>query len=215
MIGIDVKRVPINIHDIDYINIKCPMFSFARLDGIDPILKVEMSSTGEVACIGNNKYDTYLNAIISSGIKIPKIKSALISIGPTELKVEFLESVKLLKDIGYKIYSTKGTHDLLIKEEIESTLLNKAEGNQSNNVIDYIKLKKIGIVINIPENKNKSYRSKTDGFLLRRCAVDNNIALMTNIKNAKFLVSSLYNHFKFKDDIVEIKSWQEYLDEYN
>ena len=215
MIGIDVKRVPINIHDIDYINIKCPMFSFARLDGIDPILKVEMSSTGEVACIGNNKYDTYLNAIISSGIKIPKVKSALISIGPTELKVEFLESVKLLKDIGYKIYSTKGTHDLLIKEEIESTLLNKAEGNQSNNVIDYIKLKKIGIVINIPENKNKSYRSKTDGFLLRRCAVDNNIALMTNIKNAKFLVSSLYNCFKHKDDIMEIKSWQEYLDESN
>ena len=80
---------------------------------------------------------------VDERFKIPKIKSALISIGPTELKVEFLESVKLLKDIGYKIYSTKGTHDLLIKEEIESTLLNKAEGNQSNNVIDYIKLKKI------------------------------------------------------------------------
>ena len=85
--------------------------------------------------------------------------------------------------------------------------------NQENNVIDYIKLKKIGIVINIPENKNKSYRSKTDGFLLRRCAVDNNIALMTNIKNAKFLVSSLYNCYKHKDDIQEIKSRQEYLAE--
>lgn len=214
MLGLDVKRIPLNINDIDYINIKCPMFSFSRLDGVDPLLKVEMSSTGEVSCFGNNKYFTYINAIISSGIQIPKIKSALISIGPTRFKADFLEYVKKLIQIGFTIYSTKGTHDFLFKEGISSIILKKVRENEKINVINYIESKKIGLVINIPETENRSYRSKSDGYLLRQSAINNCIPLFTNIKNATFFISSLCYYLNNKDKM-EIKSWQEYLLECN
>ena len=208
MMGFDVKRIPIDIYDMDYICIKCPMFSFTRLDGVDPVLKVEMSSTGEVACFGSNKYETYLNSIISSGINIPKMKSALISIGSIQFKAEFLESVQKLISIGYLIYSTQGTHDFLKGENIQSILLNKIESDDKNNVIDYLKLKKIGLVINIPQKR--SYISQTNGYLIRRCSIDSNIPLFTDIKNATLFVSSLYNNNNNKNSM-EIKSWQEYV----
>jgi carbamoyl-phosphate synthase large subunit/carbamoyl-phosphate synthase small subunit len=208
MMGYDVKRVPIDIYDIDYIAIKCPMFSFTRLDGVDPVLKVEMSSTGEVACFGSNKYETYLNSIVSSGINIPKIKSALISIGSIQFKAEFLESVKNLISLEYTLYSTKGTCDFLKGENIESILLNKIQDNDKDNVINYLKSKKIGLVVNIP--KKRSYISQTNGYLIRRCAIDNNIPLFTDIKNATLFISSLLNNYKNKNSM-EIKSWQEYV----
>ena len=211
IMGIDVKTVPIDIDNLEYINIKCPMFSFSRLEGVDPLLKVEMSSTGEVACIGYNKYEAYLNSVISSGVNIPKVKTALISIGPTKDKGEFINSVKNLISIGYKIYTTKGTHNFFQLENIDTEILNIENSDKKDSAIKYIIEKKIGIVVNIPNNKNVSTKSKTSGFYLRRCAVDNNICLLTNIKNSKFLISSLYNLAKNKYSVNNVRSWQEYL----
>lgn len=208
MLGMKVKRVPIDVYDFEYICIKCPVFSFTRLDGVDPILKVEMSSTGEVACLGNNKYQTYLNAIISSGIKIPKINTVLISIGTIKFKAEFIEYIKILQNLGYLIYATEGTHTFIIDQNISSTLLYKDPCFGKKNVIDYIKNGLIGLVINIHQNINK--KQKTYGYAIRRCAIDNNIPLFTNIKNTEFFISTI-NRFNIED--IEVKAWQEYLTE--
>lgn len=205
MLGIKVKRKPINIYDMDYMAIKCPMFSFTRLDNVDPILKVEMVSTGEVASIGNNKYLTYLSSIISSGIKLPHKKSVLISIGGIKYKAEFLEYIKLLENNKYEIYATEGTYNFLKDENIKSTLLH-INNSKKPNVIDYIKNQFIGLIINI--NQNIINNITTNGYLLRRCAIDYNIPLFTNIKNSKIFISCIT---KYKISDIEIKSWQEYL----
>merc|ERR1719350_2479745 len=123
----EVRQVNFNIYDMDYVCVKAPMFSFTRLQGADPVLRVEMASTGEVACFGDNKHEAYLHALISSGFKVPSgdVKTILISAGPIKSKVGFLESARMLGEMGFVIYATPRTHIFLSSHGINSIKLNK------------------------------------------------------------------------------------------
>eukprot|EP00493_Phyllostaurus_siculus_P020247 UN20572 len=101
-----VHRVDFNLMDMDYVCVKAPMFSFSRLQGADPVLRVEMASTGEVACFGMTRYEAFMKSLISSGFRMPKTKTVLLSLGPLNAKVRFLESVSLLQSLGYSLYAT-------------------------------------------------------------------------------------------------------------
>merc|ERR1719262_756381 len=127
MVGAPVASVDVNLYEKEYCCVKAPMFSFTRLQGADPVLRVEMASTGEVACFGETKHEAYLNALISSGFKVPKgdSKSILISAGPIKSKVGFLESAKMLCEMGYIIYATPRTHIFLTSHGIQNIKLNK------------------------------------------------------------------------------------------
>ncbi|KAI8898407.1 hypothetical protein BC833DRAFT_590035 [Globomyces pollinis-pini] len=180
---------------IDYVAVKVPQFSFSRLGGADPILGVDMASTGEVACFGKDKYEAYIKSLLATGFKLPK-KNILISIGSFKEKQEFLPSVKKLHEMGYKLYATGGTvdymndhniplHYLEVMEEDSQKLEYSLYHHLSNNMID--------LYINLPSNNKfrrpASYLSV--GYKTRRMAIDFNIPLITNIKCAKLFVEAL------------------------
>lgn len=193
-----------------YVAVKAPQFSFARLEGADPVLRVEMASTGEVACFGDTAEEAYLKSLISTGLSLKK-KSALVTIGGDEFKLHFAESVWRLKNLGFKLYATKNTHHFLKTKGVKTKLIHKVYEGISPSVIDIIKSKKVSLVINLSENyNNESLLDKqvTDGFLIRRAAIDNNIALFTDINSARLFVNAL-DRYKIKD--LKIKSWEEYV----
>jgi len=200
--------------EIEYPNqvlVKVPQFSFSRLKGADPVLRVEMASTGEVACFGEDAEDAYLKAIYSTGMKMDK-KAVLLSLGGSINKERFLESVWRFKKLGFKLYATDGTHEYLKKNGFKSELVYKVCENKSPNVVDIIESKKISLVINLSENridKVKNYKEHiTDGYLIRRATVDNNIPLFTDLGSARFFVRALE---KYNIDEVSTKSWDEYV----
>jgi len=193
-----------------YVVVKAPQFSFARLEGADPILRVEMTSTGEVACFGETAEEAYLKSLISTGLLLNK-KTALITIGGEENKMRFAESVWRLKNLGFKIFTTKNTHQFLKEKGIKTTLVRKIYEGSHPNVIDIINSKKVSLVINISEEGDGNLvasEKKTDGYFIRRAAIDNNIALFTDLNSARLLVKAL-NKCKIAD--LKIKSWDEYL----
>eukprot|EP00466_Bigelowiella_natans_P007526 jgi/Bigna1/92959/estExt_fgenesh1_pm.C_1150005 len=189
MVGKNVRPKLIDLADIDHVAIKAPMFSFTRLQGADPVLRVEMASTGEVACFGMNKWEAFLKAMLSTGFKIPKNKTLLLSAGPLHSKVEFLESARELIKLGYKIFATKKTSEYLNKNGVKATLVYKPSQNQEPSIITYLKDGKIDLLINIPEHFGQ--QELTDGYRIRRTAVDFNVSLISNLKVASLLVASL------------------------
>ena len=195
----------------DHVIVKVPQFSFSRLKGADPVLRVEMASTGEVACFGQDAEDAYLKAVFSTGVKINQ-KAVLLSLGGSINKEKFLESVWRLKNLGFNLYATAGTHQYLRENGFKSRLVYKVHQNQTPNVINIIESKKISLVINLSEkrvDRVKNYRDFiTDGYLIRRAAVDNNIPLFTDLGSARFFVRALE---KYQSGNVSIKSWDEYL----
>ncbi len=191
--------------DLDYVGVKAPQFSFSRLHGADPVLGVEMASTGEVACFGENLHDAFLKAMISVGFQLPK-KSILLTIGRIEDKVDFLASARLLKDLGYTLFATEGTSNFLKQNGIENTMVQKLSSKKKPNILDYIAKKKVDLVIDIP--KNYTRQEITDGYLIRRNAIDMNIPLITNVQVAKLIVEVMQ---KYKLEDLDIKSWDEYL----
>ena len=195
----------------DHVIVKVPQFSFSRLKGADPVLRVEMASTGEVACFGQDAEDAYLKAVFSTGVKINQ-KAVLLSLGGSINKEKFLESVWRLKNLGFNLYATAGTHQYLRENGFKSRLVYKVHQNQTPNVINIIESKKISLVINLSEkrvDRVKNYRDFiTDGYLIRRAAVDNNIPLFTDLGSARFFVRALE---KYQSGNVNIKSWDEYL----
>jgi len=209
MLGEEVRPANFSLFDFDYVCVKAPMFSFTRLQGADPVLRVEMASTGEVACFGETKHEAFLNALIASGFKVPKgdDKSILISAGPIKSKVGFLESAKMLTEMGFTIYATPRTHIFMQSHEINSIKLNKPNSDEKPSVIEYLQQGKISVVVNVPENLTRT--EITDGYKIRRCAVDFGVPLFTNPQAAKLLVNSLYRQSKLPKDI---KSWRKYLD---
>lgn len=191
--------------ELDYVGVKAPQFSFTRLKGADPTLSVEMSSTGEVGCLGDDFEEAFLKSMISVGLKWP-VKSILLSTGPMESKVDFLESARNLARKGIKIYATSGTAKFLSEHGVETDILRWPLEETSPNTIEYIKDGKIDLVINIPKNYQKE--ELTNGYLIRRAAADHQIPLITNLQLARRLAETI-DRMTLKD--LSIKAWGEYL----
>jgi carbamoyl-phosphate synthase large subunit len=205
MLGMPVERPAKSIFELDYVGIKAPQFSFARLLNADPVLGVDMASTGEVGCIGDNYYDAVLQSMLAVGYNIPK-KNILISSGPLRSKVEMLQSAKMLVEKGYNIFATAGTHKFFKENGIKSTMLHwPDEPDMKPNTLDYIREKKIDLVVNIPKNLSKG--ELRNGYRIRRNAVDFNIPLITN---ARLASAFIYAFCKMDISDIPIKSWNEY-----
>ena len=196
-----------SLFELDYVGVKAPQFSFARLLNADPVLGVDMSSTGEVGCIGETYYEAILKSMLSVGYSIPK-KNILISSGPARSKIELLESAKLLSERGFNLYATGGTQKFLAENGVESTrLFWPDETDKHPNTLDYIKDKKIDLVINIP--KDHTSREISNGYTIRRSAIDYSIPLITN---ARLASAFIFSFCKYTIEDLSIKSWDEYTD---
>ncbi len=205
MLGLPYQKPDKSLFELDYVGVKAPQFSFARLLNADPVLGVDMSSTGEVGCIGENFYEALLKAMLSVGYKYPK-KNILISSGQARSKLELLTSAKMLMERGFNIYATEGTHRFLRENKVDSTLLHwPDEEDQKPNTIDYLKEKKIDLVINIPKNYTK--RELSNGYRIRRNSIDYNIPLITNARVASAFI---YAICKYKPEDIRIKPWDAY-----
>ena len=205
MLGIDVPKPDKSSFELDYVGVKAPQFSFARLLNADPVLGVDMASTGEVGCIGESYYEAILKAMLSVGYNFPK-KNILISSGPSRGKIELLQSARMLKEKGFNIFATEGTHRFFTDNGIENTLLHwPDEEDRQPNTIEYIKEKKLDLVINIPKNYTK--RELKNGYRIRRNAIDFNVPLITNARVASAFI---YAICKYKIEDITIKSWDEY-----
>ncbi len=202
MLGEKVPKLDKSSFDVDYVGVKAPQFSFTRLKGSDPILGVEMASTGEVACLGDDFNEAFLKSFLSTGYRIPQ-KAVMLSTGTAKDKADFLNETRALYDMGLKLYATNGTARFLSEHGIIAEILNWPLEKEEPNIITYLNEGKIDLVINIPKNEEK-YELDND-YLIRRKAVDMNVNLITNIQVAKRFVKSLS---KMKD--LSVKSWDEY-----
>ena len=208
MLGKEVEPFGKTFADIDYVGVKCSQFSFARLLKADPILGVDMASTGEVACIGDNYHEALLKSMISVGTRVPsKEKGILLSSGPTKSKIDLLDAARLLDDYGYKIYATSGTAHFLEENGVKvAEVLHWPDSDEKPNVIDYMRGGKIDLAINIP--KNNTARELENGYKIRRTAVDFNIPLITNARQASAFI---YAFCKIGVDGLAIKRIDEYV----
>ena len=204
MLGEKVESLNKSVFDLDYVGVKASQFSFARLLKADPVLGVDMASTGEVGCIGENYYEAILKSMLSVGHRIPK-KNILISSGPTRSKVELLNSTRMLIEKGYNIYSTAGTAKFFKENGIDTQILYWPDEDKEPNIMEYLHDRKIDLVINIPKNHTK--RELDNGYKIRRAAVDYNIPLITN---ARLASAFIYAICKVDPTEIAIKSWDEY-----
>ena len=192
--------------DIDRIGVKASQFSFARLQNADPVLSVDMSSTGEVGCLGDDFNEALLNALIATGYKIPQ-KSVMLSTGDPKSKVDLLEPSRMLTSKGYDVYATEGTAKFLNENGIPAVAVHWPDENPSadNNVMQMIADHQFDLIVNIPKNHTK--RELTNGYRIRRAAIDHNTPLMTNARLAKAFIEAFC---QLKEEDIQIKSWQEY-----
>lgn len=200
----DFRKTRYQTLDLDHVGVKAPQFSFSRLKGADPVSGVEMASTGEVACFGDDMYEAFLKAMISVGFKVPK-KSVLLSIGSVEDKAEFLGAARKFQQLGFNIFATEGTSNFLKDHDINNTKLYKVSTKKKPNLLDAIMERKVELVVNIP--KSYSHEESTDGYIIRRKAIDYNIPLITNLQVAEVIVEALDRGAHKR---LEIKEWSEY-----
>lgn len=187
MLRIPITKPPKSIFDLDHIGIKASQFSFSRLTKADPVLGVDMASTGEVGCIGTDMNDTILKAMLSVGYTIPT-KAILLSSGDTRSKLELLAPTKLLIERGLKIYATQGTYDFLQTHNIASEVLHWPDDQRHPNCLDFMRERKIDFVVNIP--KNLSSDELNNDYTIRRTAIDLNIPLITNARLANAFITA-------------------------
>jgi carbamoyl-phosphate synthase large subunit len=207
MLNAPYQKPDKSMFELDYVGVKAAQFSFARLLNADPVLGVDMSSTGEVGCIGENYYEAILKSMLSVGYSIPK-KNILISSGETRSKIELLSSARMLSERGFNLYATGGTQQFLADNGVTSTRLYwPDETDKHPNTLEYIKEKKIDLVINIP--KDHTTREITNGYTIRRSAIDYSIPLITNARVASAFI---YAFCKYGMEDLSIKSWDEYKD---
>ncbi len=204
MMGQEVPKLSHSSFDLNYVGVKAPQFSFTRLRGSDPITRVEMTSTGEAACLGDDLNEAFLKSIISTGFNIEP-KSVLLSTGSLEKKEGFLEEAKIMQEMGIKIYATHGTGNFLQENGIVAEILRWPSENTEPNVITFITDKKIDLVINIPKNSEKT--ELDNDYFIRRKAVDQNVSLITNMEFARRFVKAIS---KYNIHDLQIKSWDEY-----
>ncbi len=205
MLGQRVEKPNKSAFDLDYVGIKASQFSFARLQKADPVLGVDMMSTGEVGCLGDDTNEAVLKSMLSVGYRIPQ-RSVLLSTGGYKQKVDMLDAAQLLHNKGYALYATQGTHDMLAENGIPSTLVfwPTDEGKQPQ-ALDLLHEHKIDMVVNI--NKNLTAGELTNGYRLRRAAIDLNIPLLTNARLASAFITAFCT-LPIED--LQIKSWAEY-----
>ena len=204
MLGIPYEKPSKTIFELDYVGVKAPQFSFSRLAKADPVLGVDMSSTGEVGCIGEGFYEAILKAMFSVGYRVPK-KSILLSTGPARSKVELINSARALREKGHKLYATRGTQQFLMNAGIEAHVAFWPDENKSPNTIDLIKSREVDLVINIP--KDLTDKELTNDYTIRRTAVDFNVPLITNARLASAFILAFC---RMSIDDLAIKSWDEY-----
>ena len=204
MLGLPVEKPSKNLFDLDYVGIKASQFSFNRLQKADPILGVDMASTGEVGCIGSDTSCAILKAMLSVGYRIPD-KHILLSTGTPKQKVDMQDAARMLVNKGYKLFATGGTYKWLAEANIESTQVFWPDENRQPQALDMLHNKKIDMVVNIP--KNLTTRELDNGYKIRRAAIDLNIPLITNAR----LASAFINAFcTLSINDIAIKSWEEY-----
>ena len=205
MLGIPVEKPNSNVFDLDYVGIKASQFSFSRLQGADPVLGVDMSSTGEVGCLGESTSEALMTSMLSVGHRIPK-KGVLLSTGSAKQKADLLESAHRLHKKGYQLYATAGTHRYLNDNGIPAILVHwPSEADKDPQALDLLHRKQIDFVVNIP--KNLTSNELTNGYKIRRAAVDLNVPLITNARLASAYIRAFCD---LTVDDIEIKSWDEY-----
>lgn len=205
MIGEPAESPSKSAFDLDYVGIKASQFSFSRLQKADPVLGVDMASTGEVGCIGDDSNEAILKAMLSVGYRIPQ-KNILLSTGDAKQKAELLSSARLLASKGYNLYATGGSHKYLVENNIPATRVYwPSEASMEPQAMEMLHKKQIDMVVNIP--KNLTQEELENGYKVRRAAVDFNIPLITNAR----LASAFINAFcTIPVDKIQIKSWDEY-----
>ena len=205
MLGQRVEKPNKSAFDLDYVGIKASQFSFARLQKADPVLGVDMMSTGEVGCLGDDTNEAVLKSMLSVGYRIPQ-RSVLLSTGGYKQKVDMLDAAQLLHNKGYALYATQGTHDMLAENGIPSTLVFwPTDEGKHPQALDLLHERKIDMVVNI--NKNLTAGELTNGYRLRRAAIDLNIPLLTNARLASAFITAFCT-LPIED--LQIKSWAEY-----
>ena len=205
MLGLPVEKPSKNLFDLDYVGIKASQFSFNRLQKADPVLGVDMGSTGEVGCLGDDTNTALLKSMLSVGHRIPK-KNILLSTGGAKQKVAMLDAAKILIDHGYKLYATGGTSKFLNENGIENThVLWPSEEGDEPKALDLLHNHTIDMVVNIPKNLTSS--ELTNGYKIRRAAIDLNVPLITN---ARLASAFIYAFCTTKLEDIGIKSWSEY-----
>lgn len=196
--------------ELEHVGVKAPQFSFSRLKGADPVTGVEMASTGEVACFGDDVFEALLKAMISAGTQLPGVdsrgKNVLLTIGKLEDKIEMVDTAKKLEKMGFTLHATEGTYELFKQHGIETKLLHKIRSPKKPNLLEYLSQRKLDLVIDIP--KSYSHEAATEGYLIRRKAIDHNIPLITNIQLAKLFVEAL-TRYHLND--LPAKPWSSYV----
>ena len=204
MLGVPAEKPHKSVFELDYVGVKAPQFSFSRLAKADPVLGVDMSSTGEVGCIGEGFYEAILKAMFSVGYRVPK-KSILLSTGPARSKVELLNSAKVLRDRGHKLYATRGTQEFLQNAGVEAHVAYWPDEDKSPNTIELIRSREVDLVVNIP--KDLSDTELNNDYTIRRSAVDFNVPLITNARLASAFILAFC---RLDESKLAIKSWDEY-----
>ncbi|MEE1141566.1 MAG: carbamoyl-phosphate synthase (glutamine-hydrolyzing) large subunit [Prevotella sp.] len=205
MLGLPVEKPHKNLFDLDYVGIKASQFSFNRLQKADPVLGVDMASTGEVGCLGDNTSTALLKAMLSVGHRIPK-KTVLLSTGTPKQKAEMIDAARMLVDHGYKLYATGGTSRYLTENGIENTTVYwPSESNKQPQALTLLHDHKVDMVVNIPKNLTEGELS--NGYLIRRASIDLNVPLITNSRLASAFIQAFCT---VSLDNIGIKSWREY-----
>lgn len=205
MLGLPVEKPHKNLFDLDYVGIKASQFSFNRLQKADPVLGVDMASTGEVGCLGDNTSTALLKAMLSVGHRIPK-KTVLLSTGTPKQKAEMIEAARMLVDHGYKLYATGGTSRYLTENGIENTTVYwPSESDKQPQALTLLHDHKVDMVVNIPKNLTEGELS--NGYLIRRASIDLNVPLITNSRLASAFIQAFCT---VSLDNIGIKSWREY-----
>ena len=204
MLGLPVEKPAKSLFDLDYVGIKASQFSFNRLQKADPVLGVDMASTGEVGCLGEDSRTALLKAMLSVGHRIPK-KNILLSTGDGKQKAEMLAACAMLRDHGYKLFATPGTSHYLTDNGIENTLVYWPSEEGKPQALEMLHNKEIDMVVNV--TKNLSTGELSNGYKIRRAAIDLNVPLITNARLASAFIQAFCT---VKLDDLEIKSWQEF-----
>jgi len=204
MLDLPAEKLHKSIFELEHIGVKAPQFSFARLQQADPVLGVEMASTGEVGCLGDSFYEAILSAMLAVGYTIPR-RSILLSTGPMRSKVELIPGCRLLAEKGYPLFATRGTADFLKLNGIDAQVLHWPDEDARPNTMDYLRNRQVDLVINIP--KDLSCQELQNDYQIRRGAIDFNIPLITNARLAAAFITAFC---RLDPDKIAIKSWQEY-----
>ena len=205
MLGLPVEKPAKSAFDLDYVGIKASQFSFSRLQGADPVLGVDMSSTGEVGCVGTDSADALLKAMLSVGMRVPQ-KGVLMSTGGPRQKADMLDAAHALHNKGYRIYATGGTHQFLTDNGIPAIKVYwPSQSDMQPQALQLLHDKSIDLVVNIP--KNLTSAELTNGYKIRRAAIDLNVPLLTNARLASAFIDAFTS---IPLDEIEIRPWEEY-----